>query len=199
MIDVHGEQGAGTGPRQVARGTGREVLWLRPARWPAAGWSLVGLLASALALWAVVDTGGHGLAVALLVGCLILTVPWLVQLVAPGSVAWRLDEHGLLVRRLHRRLVVGWDEVGYARVVSAAGDPALELHLRATAPTEPRGHDDPRTGPGTEPTSTATLRLPVGADVTALHRCLARHLGPVPPGPLPDGHDVGDPPPQDRQ
>jgi hypothetical protein len=152
-----------------------EVTELRPGRGVALGWAIVGVATIALAGWLVVDTGFHALAVALLVACLAVAGPVASQFVIPRAFTWRLDAHGLLVRRLHRRLLVAWDEVRFARVVTVGGDPALELHL------EPE--DDGRGGAGTEEGRRPggevvhTLRLPLGADIQALHRALAHHLG----------------------
>lgn len=173
---------------------GGEVTELRPARGQALAWSLIGVAAIGLALWLVVDTDGHALAVALLLACLIATAPWAAQLVAPRAFAWRLDREGLLVRRMHRRLIVSWEEVRFARVVGVGGDPALELHLRAaggddTTPAR-AGRRSARGRPGGtgETDDVHTLRLPVGADVAALHRALATRLGPLSEGTPPEGH-----------
>jgi hypothetical protein len=152
-----------------------EVTELRPGRGVALAWALVGVATIALAAWLVVDTGFHALAVALLVACLAVAGPVASQFVIPRAFTWRLDAGGLLVRRLHRRLLVSWDEVRFARVVTVGGDPALELHL------EPE--DDEHGGRGTEDgarpgvATVHTLRLPLGADIQALHRALAHHLG----------------------
>ena len=153
-----------------------EVTELRPARGVALAWALVGAAAVTLAVWLVVDTRGHALAVALLIACLAVAGPVVSQFVIPRVFTWRLDAHGLLVRRLHRRLLVPWDEVRFARVVSVGGDAALELHLE---PTGDEDHDGPGGGEAERPASAVvhTLRLPLGADVGALHRALAHHLG----------------------
>ena len=152
-----------------------EVTELRPGRGVALAWALVGGAAIALAVWLIVDTRGHPLAVALLVACVVVAGPVASQFVAPRAFTWRLDAHGLVVRRLHRRLLVPWHEVRFARVVSVGGDPALELHLE---PAEDAS-GDARTGGGTHRgrARVHTLRLPLGADVEALHRALAHHLG----------------------
>lgn len=163
-------------------------LQLRPSRVQALGWCLVGGLAVAFAAWLVRDTGGHAATVVLLVVSLVATAPWAAQLLVPGAFTWRLDRRGLVVRRLHRRLVVGWDEVRFARVVAVRGEPALQLFL-LPASTETAWDADGarrwwhRVPPGDDgPGPSHTLRLPVGADVAALHRALARHLGPLPDG-----------------
>jgi hypothetical protein len=157
-----------TGPGQPP-----EVTELRPGRGVALAWALAGVAAVALAVWLIVDTRGHALAIALLVACLAVAGPVASQLVVPRAFTWRLDATGLLVRRLHRRLIVSWDEVRFARVVTVGGDPALELHLEPHADDEPAAGDEGRPGSAV----VHTLRLPLGADVAALHRALAHHLG----------------------
>lgn len=151
-----------------------EVTVLRPERSSALVWALLSAAAIALAVWLVADTAGHPLAVVLLVACLVVPAPFVAQLVAPGAFAWRLDDHGLHVRRLHRRMTAPWDEVHYARIVVVGGDPALELHL------EPGTRDATAGGQRREGRAVHTLRLPLGADVDALHRALAHHLGALP-------------------
>jgi hypothetical protein len=167
-----------TGPAQP-----QGIVELRPGRGVALAWALVGVAALALAAWLVVDTRGHALAVALLVACLVVAGPVVSQLVVPRVFTWRLDAHGLLVQRLHRRLLVSWDEVRFARVVTVGGDPALELHLEPDVDAD-AGAGDARTGDGgtgggggPDRGVVHTLRLPLGADVDALHRELAHHLG----------------------
>lgn len=147
-----------------------EVTVLRPGRPSALVWALVSAAVIALSVWLVADTGGHPLAVVLLVACLVVPAPLVAQLVVPDAFAWRLDEHGLHVRRLHRRMTAPWDEVRYARIVLVGGDPALELRLEPGR----RGASDPQRRDGR---AVHTLRLPLGADVDALHRALAHHLG----------------------
>ena len=156
-------------------GTSPEVTELRPGRGVAFAWALVGIAAIALATWLIVDTRGHALAVALLVACLAVAGPVASQLVFPRAFTWRLGEHGLLVRRLHRRLVVSWDEVRFARVVTVGGDAALELHLEPGV--DEGGPTDAGRGGRPDRAVVHTLRLPLGADVAALHRALAHHLG----------------------
>ena len=152
-----------------------EVIELRPGRGVALAWALVGGAAIALAVWLIVDTRGHPLAVALLVACVVVAGPVASQFLAPRAFTWRLDEHGLVVRRLYRRLLVSWDEVRFARVVSVGGDPALELHLEAA---EDESGDAHAGGGARHGRATIhTLRLPLGADVEDLHRALAHHLG----------------------
>lgn len=163
-------------------------LQLRPSRAQAVGWCLVGGIAVVFAAWLVRDTGGHASTVVLLAASLAATAPWAAQLLVPGAFTWRLDHRGLVVRRLHRRLAVGWDEVRFARVVAVRGEPALQLYLRPASAEDGRRAGGARRwwrrvpvgddGPG----PSYTLRLPVGADLAALHRALARHLGPLPDG-----------------
>ena len=173
-----------------------EVTELRPGRGVALAWALVGVVAIGLAVWLIVDTRGHALAVALLVACLAVAGPVASQFVVPRAFTWRLDAHGLLVRRLHRRLIVSWDEVRFARVVTVGGDPALELHLEPAVDEGNGTGTGTGTGDGGRPGSAVvhTLRLPLGADVEALHRALAHHLGAwdgddaAGPGHPPSGH-----------
>jgi hypothetical protein len=133
---------------------------LRPSRCRAGGWTLLGTAATGLAVWTLIDSDAHPGAIVLLVACVVVTAPFVLQLLAPGTFAWLLDDSGLVARRLTRRVRVSWDEVRLARMVSRAGEPALELRLEADgAPT------------------TVTLRLPTGADTRALDDALARYLG----------------------
>jgi hypothetical protein len=154
---------------------------LAPSRAVAAWWSGLGLTAVASAVWVVIDSGGRGLAWALLVATVVVTVPFLAQLLVPARFTWLLDDDGLLVRSPLRVLTVRWSEVHLARVVRQAGEPALELRL--TGGEEPRTH---------------LALLPVGSDEAALHRALREHLagepGPVAPG---DRTSVGTPPSAD--
>lgn len=138
------------------------AVLLRPARGTATSWSVVGGAATSLAGWLIADTGGHPLAVALLLACVVATYPVLLASVAPGRVAWLLDDQGLVVPRPWGSWSVGWEEIRLARVVRRFGEPALELTL-AEAPGRSR-----------------TRRLPVGADVERLHAVLAVQLGPTP-------------------
>jgi hypothetical protein len=102
---------------------------LAPSRAVAAWWSGLGLTAVALALWVVADSAGRGLAWALLVATVVVTVPFLAQLLMPARFTWQLDDEGLVVRSPLRVLTVRWPEVHLARVVRQAGEPALELRL----------------------------------------------------------------------
>jgi hypothetical protein len=155
------------------------VVDLAPSRAVAAWWSGLGLTAVALALWVVIDSAGRGLAWALLVATVVVTVPFLTQLVVPARFTWRLDEEGLVVRSPLRVLRVRWSEVHLARVVRQAGEPALELQLV--------GAEGPRTH---------LALLPVGADQAVLHRALREHLaGASPPGAARDRPSVDVPPP----
>lgn len=189
-----GPAGDRDGERADAAG---ELTRLRPARARALPWSLVGLAATGLATWLVADTGGHALAVALLVACLVTSATPVAHLVAPGAFAWVLDRDGLHVRRGHRRLLVGWSAIRLARVVDRGGDPALELHLRAPADAGDRTRGGAVVG-GRPPTrgdeGRHTLRLPVGADVAALHRALETHLDALPEGTPAEDHPSDGPP-----
>jgi hypothetical protein len=140
--------------------TRADTVLLAPSR-PVAGlWSAIGLAACGLAAWVVGDSDGHGLAWALLVACVTLTVPYLAQLVAPGRFTWHVGDEALVVRSPVRELVVPWASVHLARVVRQAGEPALELQLDL-----PEGRQ------------TRLALLPVGADRAVLHRELAARLG----------------------
>jgi hypothetical protein len=141
---------------------------LGPSAGRAAVWSALGLGACGLAVWALVDSDGHGLAWALLVACVTVTVPFLAQLLVPGRFTWDMGEHALVVRSPLRELVVPWEQVHLARVVRQAGEPALELQVTVDDAIETR-----------------LVLLPVGADVALLHRQLRRHLGAMGP----DGRD----------
>lgn len=162
----------------------RDGIRLGPAPGRALAWTVIGMVASGLAGWLVADTGGHALAVALLIACALVTAPPVAQLVAPGAFTWHLDDQGLVVRRLHRRLEVAWSQVALARVVRRSGDPALELHLRADDGPVP---SSPPAGarPAVEG-DTLTLVLPLGADLDALHRALELRLGRTGDAPAPD-------------
>jgi hypothetical protein len=132
---------------------------LGPARAVAAWWSGLGLTAVALAGWVVVDSSGRGLAWALFVATVVVTIPFLAQLVTPARFTWRLDDEGLVARTPLRVLSVRWTAIHLARVVRQAGEPALQLELVGEA--GPESH---------------LVLLPVGADLAELHRALAHHL-----------------------
>ncbi len=134
---------------------------LRPSRVVAALHVGLGGVVVALAGWIVVDSDGHALAVALLVAGLVVSAPFVGELLTPAAFTWRLDEDGLEARTGPRVVRVAWRHVHLARVGHAAGEPALHLDL----------HRGPR--------RVRTLRLPVGADLDVLHAALARHLGPA--------------------
>jgi hypothetical protein len=138
---------------------------IRPSRRHAALCSAVGAAVIAVSLWIVIDSGGHGLALALLVAGVVVSVKFVAELTVPGAFTWRLDDDGLEARSGLRQVRVEWGDVLLAQVVTSAGDPALRLDLGG------RGLETSR-----------TLLLPVGADLTALHEALARHLGPAATG-----------------
>lgn len=140
----------------------RDTTTLRPSRRHAATCSVIGAAVIALAAWIVADTQGHALAVALLVAGGVVGVPFFGELLMPVAFTWFLDAEGLEARTGYRRVRVAWTDVRLARVVASAGDPALRLNLGGAATR-----------------TTRILRLPVGADVAALHSALARHLGPA--------------------
>lgn len=142
-----------------------DAVILGPDRGVAARWTVVGALASALALWVALDAGASILAWTFLALCLVVTSYVLVQLVLPGRFQLRLDGSGVEVRLPWQRARVAWDRVHVARVVSVAGEPVLELHLWDL--------DDPAQA---RPRATGVL-LPLGADLALLHRELERHLG----------------------
>lgn len=133
---------------------------LRPSRSVTVRWSLVGVGAGVAAAWGVVDSDGHGLAWALLVAVVVVAAPVVAQLLLPGRFSWWLDGDGLVARTPLRVLRLGWEEIHLARVVTQLGEPALELHVE---------HHGRRT--------TSLVLLPLGADLAALHRALAQHLG----------------------
>lgn len=139
-----------------------DVTTLGPVRGRTATCSAIGATVIALAAWIVVDSRGHALAVALLVAGVVVSAPFVGELLIPAAFTWHLDSRGIEARTGFRRVRVAWDEIRLAQVVSSAGDPALRLELGPNAPRTIR-----------------TLRLPVGADVTELHAALAHHLGPV--------------------
>jgi hypothetical protein len=137
-----------------------EPVVLGPSRPHAAVWAGLGVCACGLSAWIVADSDSHGLAWALLVACVTVTVPYLAQLVVPSMFTWRFEEEALVVRSPGRELVAPWASVHLARVVRQAGEPALELQLDL-----PEGRQ------------TRLALLPVGADQAILHRELAARLG----------------------
>lgn len=146
---------------------------LRPDRLVAGGWSLLAIVLLGAGAWFVVDSRGHvvaWLAVGLFVA---VGAYFLLQLLAPGWFEVVLDDDVLRSRVLWFETTVPWDQVHLARVESAAGEPFLELHVREPAPT-----GDPWR------TRALGVLLPLGVDLDALHRFLARRLGP-PGGGLP--------------
>jgi hypothetical protein len=132
---------------------------LGPDRAVAAWWTGLGLAAVALAGWVVIDSSGRGLAWALFVATVVVTLPFLAQLVAPARFTWRLDDEGLVARSPLRVLSARWTDIHLARVVRQAGEPALQLDL--VGETGPESH---------------LVTLPVGADLAELHQALAHHL-----------------------
>lgn len=149
---------------------------LAPSRRHAAAYSAVGALVVAMAAWVVVDSAGHALAVTFLVAAVVVAAPFVGQLLAPAAFTWWLGPCGMEARNGGRRVRVAWEDIRLARVVSSAGDPALRLDLG---------------GGGLQ--ASRSLRLPVGADITALHATLAAHLGPV-DGTVDRGDGPGSPP-----
>lgn len=144
-------------------------LVLRPARLLAAVWTALGTAGIAGAVWIVRDSSGAPLAWLLLAALCLLTVVVLVPLVAPGLVTLTLDEDGLSGRVYGRRVVARWEDVAVARVTEVAGEPILELHE-----VDPDGRPRPN---GEQPTVARGILLPLGADLDALDRFLARRLG----------------------
>jgi hypothetical protein len=154
---------------------------LAPSRAVAAWWSGLGLTAVALAVWVVVDSAGRGLAWALLVATVVVTVPFLAQLVVPARFTWQLDDDGLVVRSPLRVLTVRWPQVHLARVVTQLGEPTLELRL-----VDGEGQ------------RTHLALLPVGTDLAVLHRALREHLAGESSHDVPgDRTPAGLPPPAD--
>lgn len=144
--------------------TNAEVT-LRPNRGATARWTLVGGVATLLALWVAIDATDSVLAWAFVALCLLLTSYVASQLVAPSRFRLVLDGAGIEVQLPWQHDRVPWDRVHLARVVTITGEPVLELHVW-----------DPDEPAQTTPRATGVL-LPLGADVAALHRVLEQRLG----------------------
>lgn len=140
-----------TGGERLVRGTAA-------ATW----WSLLGLALVASGVFFVVDSGGHPLAWLALALFALVAAYFLVPLLVPGALSIRLDHDALRARTFLRRVEIAWDEVRLARVRRVAGD----LVLRLDVGRDPDGD-----------VTAVTVPLPVGADLAALHRFLARRLG----------------------
>lgn len=148
---------------------------LRPSRAAAGGWSLVGVTATALAVWVAVDARTSLVAWVFAALCLVVTSYVAVQLLLPGRFTIALGASAVEVQLPWQRRRVPWDRIHQARVIRVAGEPVLELHVWDA---DAEGHERTR-GIG--------VLLPVGADQAALHRVLADRLGrqPSPDGPAP--------------
>lgn len=141
------------------------VVTLAPDRGVAGRWCLVGAGATGLAAWVAVDARDSVLAWAFAVLCAVVTAYVVVQLVQPHRFRLTLDSAGLEVHVPWQHRRIPWSRVHVARVVTVAGEPVLELHLR----------DAERPGDG--PADATGVLLPIGADLDALHGALEHHLG----------------------
>lgn len=140
----------------------QDVLELAPDSAVTARWSVAGVGLVAVTGWLLVRSDGHPLAWMLAVASLVVTAVFVAQFLVPRAFRWELGPAGLRIRHPLRPLSVPWSSVHLARVVTSAGEPALELHVDT-------GRDR----------MVRTATLPLGADVDALHRALARWLGPL--------------------
>jgi len=140
---------------------------LRRTTWLASLWAVVGLGVVAAAVWFVDDSGGDPVAWVFL-AMVVVTAGWfLVQALVPMAVEVRLGPERLRARALWIRHDIPWDAVHVAWVRRAAGDPILRLELR-----EPHPRLD-----GEVVWRSVGILLPVGVDLTRLHRFLAARLG----------------------
>lgn len=137
-------------------------LTLAPGRRAAAAWTGLAVAVLGAVVWILVDSRGHPAAWVALAVAGTMTAFFALQLALPRLFTFRLDHERLRGRVLVTSVEVDWADVQLARVYTVAGDPMLELQVTDRAGGQPRG---------------VGLLLPVGADLDALHRFLARRLG----------------------
>lgn len=129
---------------------GDDTVTLRPDRWRAGWWSLVGLVATGLGAWAFSASTWSLLYAVLCALCALPTAVFLLQLLAPDMWTLQVDRTGLRGYVAAFEVVepfVGLRSVELGRL---AGEPVLVL----------RGRGRRR------------LLLPVGSDLVALRRLL---------------------------
>lgn len=131
---------------------------IRPDAGAALRWSMAGVGLVLVAVWLARDSGALGW-VALGVAIAIAGY-FVLQLVAPGWFEVVCDDRGLRGRNLLHRIDAPWEAIHLARVSHVAGDPLLTVTTR-----------------GRYESTTASLLLPVGVDLDALHDVLSRRLG----------------------
>lgn len=137
-----------------------EVILRRNAA-VAAWWTLLGSLLTAAGVFFVLDSGGHPVALGMLVVFAVPAGYFLVQLVWPGAIEVRCEADVLRSRFLPVRRTVAWDDVHVAKVRERFGDPVLLIDMRPVNGEARR----------------IRVPLPVGADLERLHTFLRARLG----------------------
>lgn len=138
---------------------------LRPSRAAVGQWTLVGAIASGLAVWVAIDARTSLIAWLFVGLCLLATTYVAIQLVLPSRFRLVLDDAGIEVVLPWQRTRLTWERVHLARVVPVTGEQVLELHVW-----------DPDDESQSTPRALGIL-LPFGADLAVLHRVLEQRLG----------------------
>lgn len=138
---------------------------LRPSPTVTGPWTVVGVVATVLALWVALDVRSNLIAWLFVALCLVVTSYVAIQLATPGRFAVVLDDDGIEVSLPWQHDRIPWDRVHLARVIRVIGEPVLEVH--AWDPGEVTRRSPQPVG----------ILLPMGADLPTLHRVLEARLG----------------------
>ncbi len=142
------------------------ALRLEPDRRRAVAWTVAALILVAMCVWFVGDSRGAVVAWVALAASVAVALAFLVPVIAPELTTVVLDQEGVRGRSYHARVDLRWEEVLVADVVTVAGEPILQLHVRVPSAT-----GDPWR------TQAVGILLPLGCDLAALHAFLAARLG----------------------